>query len=323
MTTSLGRRDKPVLDQTCIKRRTPAGETRTVNPPYSRSMSSPHQTQADRTHRYGYRGRARREAESTDGVYLREATYEAGTRLPAHQHARRHLCFVLGGRYVESFDQEQHLRTPGTLILYPPNVAHGEHHEEAGRHLIIDFELPDSTADRLPSRRPLATQPSPRGRVAVRELRHRMDPRHSRRPASLDDLAQLLIVLSFDAGQQAGTASDPPWLEGLDPWLETHWREPPTLTALAAELGLHPSHLARVIKRCRGRTLSRIVLQRKVIGMQEAIEQAVLQGRSLDLAGAALDCGFCDQSHMNRGFRAETSLTPRQYRRLVEATESG
>jgi len=46
---------------------------------------------------------ARQSSYSDSNCYVEEAAYRDGDRLPAHDHAAAHVCYVLAGRYSERF----------------------------------------------------------------------------------------------------------------------------------------------------------------------------------------------------------------------------
>jgi AraC-like DNA-binding protein len=75
-------------------------------------------------------------------------------------------------------------------------------------------------------------------------------------------------------------------------------------------LSLHPAWLARAYRAWRGEGIAETVRRRLV-------ERAVLKLRSggASLADVAAECGFCDQSHMNRAFRSVLGRTPLEVRR--------
>jgi AraC family transcriptional regulator len=79
---------------------------------------------------------------------------------------------------------------------------------------------------------------------------------------------------------------------------------------LAQRLALHPAWLARAYRAWRGEGMGETVRRKRV-------ERAVIALRSsVDaLADVAAACGFCDQSHMNRAFRAVLGRTPLEVRR--------
>ena len=88
--------------------------------------------------------------------------------------------------------------------------------------------------------------------------------------------------------------------------------ETPTLSELAAEVGLHPVHVASTFRRHVGCTVGHYLRQRRVTW---ACQQ--LAGTDAPLAEIALEAGFADQSHFCRTFKRHVGLTPAAYRRLT------
>ena len=85
----------------------------------------------------------------------------------------------------------------------------------------------------------------------------------------------------------------------------------PALTSieLAARLDLHPGWLAQAYRAATGEGIRETVQRRRV-------ERAtsLLRNSAVQLADVAADCGFCDQSHMNRIVRRLLGRTPAEVR---------
>ena len=84
---------------------------------------------------------------------------------------------------------------------------------------------------------------------------------------------------------------------------------------VAASLGVHPVHLARVFRHAWGCSPGDLLRWRRV-------EQAggLLRRAELSMAEVALSAGFADQSHMNRAFQTRYGMTPSNYRRQMFQT---
>ena len=85
-----------------------------------------------------------------------------------------------------------------------------------------------------------------------------------------------------------------------------------TLTELANECGLSVSYFTRAFKRSTGDAPHRWLLRQRV---QHA--KALLRATKMSLAEIAIACGFADQSHFSRVFRAHAGQTPGIWRRNV------
>ena len=89
-----------------------------------------------------------------------------------------------------------------------------------------------------------------------------------------------------------------------------HYGERIAVADIAKCAHLSASQLQREFRRLFGMSLGDYVLRVRLI----------MARRKLETTGAAvgqiaLECGFYDQSHFTRAFRAETGLSPREYRR--------
>ena len=86
-----------------------------------------------------------------------------------------------------------------------------------------------------------------------------------------------------------------------------------TLSSLAREAGLSPYHFVRVFESLTGITPYKYILRRR---LRNAATR--LLNDPAKVLEIALDCGFGDVSNFNRAFRAEFSLSPREFRRSVK-----
>jgi AraC-like DNA-binding protein len=80
-----------------------------------------------------------------------------------------------------------------------------------------------------------------------------------------------------------------------------------SLSELAASCGANPFTLLRRFKAAAGITPHAYRMNRRIERAKE-----LLRGGA-DLAAIALDCGFYDQSHFTKSFKAVTAVTPREY----------
>ncbi|MBO6576955.1 MAG: helix-turn-helix transcriptional regulator [Rhodothermales bacterium] len=82
-----------------------------------------------------------------------------------------------------------------------------------------------------------------------------------------------------------------------------------TVDAVAAESGASHRHLIRVFREFVGLTPKQY---QRIQRFQRVVQTVDGQG-SVDWAGVAVDCGFYDQAHLIRDFRAFSGMTPGQY----------
>ena len=82
-----------------------------------------------------------------------------------------------------------------------------------------------------------------------------------------------------------------------------------TLDAVAQEVGLSRFHVARIIKRSTGKTMTQHIRTMRINRARELLEST-----DLSYAQIAYDLGFADQSYFIRQFREMTGTTPARYR---------
>ncbi len=86
--------------------------------------------------------------------------------------------------------------------------------------------------------------------------------------------------------------------------------QPIALKELAARAHLSVSHLQREFQRLFGMSPGDYILKVRLLMARRQLEET-----ATPVGTIALDCGFYDQSHFTRAFRAATGLRPLEYRR--------
>jgi AraC-like DNA-binding protein len=98
-------------------------------------------------------------------------------------------------------------------------------------------------------------------------------------------------------------------------YLDAHYAETIDLASLAAVAGVSRFHLIRAFRKETGLTPHAWLADRRV----KAARGLLSAGRAP--GDAALDCGFADQSHLTRAFKARIGVTPGRFRAAaIEAT---
>ncbi|WP_239377248.1 helix-turn-helix domain-containing protein [Frankia sp. Cj5] len=95
-------------------------------------------------------------------------------------------------------------------------------------------------------------------------------------------------------------------------YIAAHISESISLAELAACVALSPYHFARQFRVAHGCSPHEFLLQQRIEHAQRLLSRSRMPIRDI-----ALDCGFCDQSHLTRVFKRHLGVTPRQYRLAV------
>lgn len=95
-----------------------------------------------------------------------------------------------------------------------------------------------------------------------------------------------------------------------------NYPQPIAMTDLASRAHLSASQLQREFRRLFGMNPGEYILRVRLL-----MARRQLEGSSAPVGRIALDCGFYDQSHFTRAFRAATGLRPLEYRRRFTLKE--
>jgi AraC-like DNA-binding protein len=225
---------------------------------------------------------------------------------PAHVHAGWTVLLIDAGGVDYTLDGARQQALTRRVTVLPPHVSHDGRSAGPGgfdkRVLYVDDRwLPDRLTGAA-VRSPSIADP---GLVAAVSGLHRSlaDPWEAE--TRLAFVAER-IALHLDRTAPAPSGRGDPGLARLvRARLD---QDEPTLEALARELGTHPTHLVRVFRREYGLPPHRYVVGRRL----DRARRLLLDG--LPIAEVATACGFHDQSHLSRHFRALLGTTPGAFR---------
>lgn len=264
------------------------------------------ESKVKRAERHGYTG-AVVEHRRLSGAHVSRIMHPPGQHIEAHGHDWPVLTLYRLGGYRERGDEGETIELDGPSVVFQP--AGATHEDEIGENgletLAMTFDPAWLSAEAravLPSR----THWAPGGPVAVA----------ARALAEVwlaDDVSDgdlrahtsAFVLNAFACERPAPTA--PTWAPRVMAALEEDAAR--TIT-LAQDVARHPAWLARAYRAWRGEGIAETLRRRRV-------ERAALRLRGGDaaLADIAAECGFCDQSHMNRAFRVVLGRTPLEVRR--------
>lgn len=252
------------------------------------------------------------------GITLAETGYDPGFVVPPHDHAHPFFCLALRGSFAEEFERRRWTAWPSTVFYHPAGAEHAEHFGEAGGRL-FNIQLGGDWLSRLEA-------------FDVRPPQRQVDGRDGELTAiagSLyrafrtgDPTSELVIdglvvdLLAHVAGEaRPPLRSDrPAWLDRVEALLHDRLAEPMDLASIAAEVDIHPVHMARVFRRHNGCSPGTYLRR---IRVRTACRLLTDSGKSL--TAIAFATGYADQSHFTRAFKRSLGVPPGQYRDLSRA----
>jgi len=246
------------------------------------------------------------------GFILTETAHCPRTRLPQHAHGNAYFCSVLQGIYTEYYGTKEIICKPSTLTFRGSGVAHEDVLHEADCRVFV-LEIPQHWMERLRENSLIlkntldffgGTLP-----LLCSRLNREFHKTDSAAGLAIEGLALEMLAEAARQSSSIPLRTTPPWLNRAREMIVNHFRETLTLSQIAAQVGVHPVHLATTFRQKYGVTIGECVRKLRV-------EHACAELRgTLPLAVIALEAGFVDQSHFSKVFKSHVGTTPAKYRR--------
>jgi len=250
------------------------------------------------------------------GLVLAEVQYRTGRRIPRHVHTHARFVLVLQGSLTEIRGDETTTYGPSAVLFRRAEEPHAYVVSSSGALcLIVDMDPAwmDHAREHAPV---LASSTAFRGGLIV-HLAHRLHGEFGLRDeVSRLAIESLVLGVLAEASRRASRASArpvPEWLRHARSLVDRHFAEPLSLSVIAAQVGVHPVHLARSFRRVYQTTCAGYVRQLRI-----EFARRELAGPA-PVSTIAIAAGFCDQSHFTRLFKQYTGLTPTEYRLALQS----
>jgi AraC family transcriptional regulator len=234
---------------------------------------------------------------------ITESVVNADSVLPTHSHRSPYFTFTLKGSYRERYGRSERNCTPGTAVAHPANEWHSERFSGEPA-LLIRLECPFGIE--LP-----VTMQSAAVMRAAWQLHAELQQNDPYSDLILEGLARELAgyAMRGDA-MMIGSPSRARKAEALLR-ATLHANEPAHL--LAQQLGVSSATFFRDFRTAFGCSPGEYQRRLRIAAAMDA-----LRTTAKPIAQIAAECGFCDQSHLNRSFRRAVGLSPAEFRRNTQ-----
>ncbi len=247
-------------------------------------------------------------------VTVAETSYSSGARVGMHAHEHPMCCLVLDGGFVEHHGTRSAECNSGSLLFHPAGQDHA--HDFGASTICFNLQLANSQL-RILGDEGLQLPDAPvivqSGDILWLAWRARLASRDSDSGSELifeESVASLLATLA--RAPRRTERRYPHWLRSVIERLDCDFADRPTLQVLAEVAGVRSEYVVRTFHRYVGCTPGEYVRKRQVEQARRDLERS-----ESSLSRIAFDCGFADQAHFTRVFRARVGFTPGNYRRIT------
>jgi len=250
-----------------------------------------------------------------------EAIYPSQIGVLNHWHARANFCLALAGASTERYGTQIREFRPLTASFLPSEQLHSlTFHANPMRCFTIDI---------APESMERAREYSLVTNVSVHFYNHPLNEiflklysqfRETDEASGLaiEGLLFEMLAVAFRCHTNDGDQFAPRWLTRIRDLLDAHFAEQLSFTRIAAEVGVHPVHLAREFRKHYRSSLGEYL---RKVRVDYASRQLLISDESPALIAAA--AGFADQSHFYRTFKRLRGTTPGKFRAAFKVSESG
>ncbi|QQS41025.1 MAG: AraC family transcriptional regulator [Acidobacteriota bacterium] len=251
------------------------------------------------------------------GFVCTETDYLPGQSIGRHAHRTAGLVAALRGGFVERLGTRQFDCEPLGLLYRSPGEIHSDLFGDSGGKCLT-IEIPGTRLEQIRDFVPATTTLVAEARSSLNSTALRLYKEFCEED-KVSALALEGLVLELIAGvsrrfSNKGSGRDGRTALRARELIHEKWIDGLTLSGIAEEVGVHPSHLARVFRKEFGLTIGEYV---RALRLKASAEQ--LSDSDKPLSRIAAECGFSDQSHFCRTFKKATGLTPLEYRRSSKA----
>jgi AraC family transcriptional regulator len=234
------------------------------------------------------------------GARVLRVVHPERQEIDEHRHDWAYIGLYTLGRYHEIYDGGEALMSSPSVVLHPAGRPHADLVGNDGLEtLTIEF-------DRAWLRLHGLESPLDRSRVwsgGEVALQGRRLAQTLSQPAISEEQIGHATAQFLHFAFHSEDSIVPTWVEKVTGAFGAS--AAPSTKEIARTLDLHPAWLARAYRAATGEGLQETARRKRV---ERAV--ALLRGSNLAASEIALAAGFCDQSHMNRGFLATLGRTP-------------
>lgn len=244
---------------------------------------------------------------------LSEVVHGKPLDVPEHYHELAYFTFIVGGSYTERFCGNTTDHRPMSLLWHRAGISHKDRIGTCGARCFtveIGRQGLESLRGYSPEPEDFVAVGTPIVWTAARLFR---EFKNWESGSELIAEGLTLEMLGLAAQHRTHLERHPPaWLRKVVERLKEEYTGSISTSTLAAEVDIHPVHLASVFRKFRKETVGEYVQRLRVHHASRMLTKV-----DTPLVEIAYSAGFSDQSHLNRIFKRHTGMTPGEFRRSL------
>ena len=240
-----------------------------------------------------------------------ESYYPPNFWYDLHHDGPDRISIILQGQLTETVCNHEEFASTSSIVYKPAGVEHRNRFGPEGARIIsiIFRNNPLLNRDQFDAPRQWAWFHNPIHTSPGIQFLHALND--SIKFSAVEESITELTAQLFKAPSIL-SKTPPPWLNHITECIQDEYATNLRVKDLAQSVKVHPVYLARVFRQqfgCSVKEYLHNVRMRKAFDALSAGQQSI--------AEIAYDCGFADQSHLNRLFKAKTGSTPGRFNHLL------
>ncbi len=216
--------------------------------------------------------------------------------VPAHEHNFISLVCVLKGSFLETFTSKEYECTRQNVLFKPQGIIHSNQFCRKNVSHTIRIHI---KSDRIPKLGKLVhlfedirVLSSGENFPIIKKIHKEISAPDDISELALEGLSLELFANFSRQIFRESNSYDPKWLKQVKDYIHANFDQKLSLSIVAKEVGMNPSHLARVFRQNFNSSIGEYV---RNLRLEFASSQIVLTDKSL--TAIAAEAGFYDQSH--------------------------
>ena len=239
-----------------------------------------------------------------------ESYHYAPFKHPNHDHEAAFFLLTDNCSYGEQLGSKTFIHSPKTILWRPKEISHEVENKNDNGHYFSVY-ITDDCLNKFSQYAKVPHEFTEKNSYLVflaRRLQQEFGNWQDCSPLIAEGLA--LEMLGYAAKKNVGIERKrPKWMSKIVEKLNEEFTEKHTTEKLAAEVGLHPVHLAAAFRKFHNLTIGEYVKKKRI---EYAMQ--LLSENEISLSEIAYRSGFSDQGHFTRVFKNITGITPGVFR---------